>query len=114
MAHVFDHLKTDWQTKVQLGFRALHQHELFHYAVDYMSAQWEAISEMPCYYPARKLKARIGYNPKEEMIANANKIRSFWGGGLVPLEFLEERRPCENSLKGPLKDTTRVEIGRLG
>ena len=43
----FRFLPTDFWTQFKLAFRAIHQHELFHFGIDYMSAQWEAITSRP-------------------------------------------------------------------
>jgi hypothetical protein len=81
MVRVFGRLPVNTDTKLKIAFRALHQHELFHFAVDYMSAQWEAITGMPCYRPARDLRdATWGYVIREEELANAHMIRSLRGG----------------------------------
>jgi hypothetical protein len=78
---VFGGLKVDLKTRIRIAFRALHQHELFHFAVDYMASQWEAISGKPCHKPARALRDRArGYIVLEEQLANASMVRSFWGG----------------------------------
>ena len=79
---IFNRLDTDFSTKFRIAFRALHQHELFHFAVDYMSAQWEAVTGKPCYHPGKKAfkDPLLQYNVLEEQAANANMIRSFWGG----------------------------------
>jgi hypothetical protein len=75
------HLKTDLETRLRIAFRALHQHELFHFAVDYMASQWEGITGKACHKPARGLRDRDrGYILLEEQLANASMIRSFWGG----------------------------------
>jgi hypothetical protein len=74
-------LNTDLLTKFRIAFRAIHQHELFHFAVEYMAGQWEALTEKPCWNPARGLKdATRGYNLLEEECANAHMMRSFLGG----------------------------------
>jgi hypothetical protein len=44
---LFNNLAPDIHTKALLAFRILHQHELFHFATDYMAAQWEAITLRP-------------------------------------------------------------------
>jgi hypothetical protein len=81
MQSVFGGLRVDWKAKFQVAFRALHQHELFHFAVDYMAAQWEGMVGSACFHPARSLRdpARK-YILLEEKMANAHMIRSFWGG----------------------------------
>lgn len=81
-ATLFGELATSPDVKLQLAFRALHQHELFHFAADYMAAQWEGILARPCHKPARKLRdSELGYCLLEEQCANAHMLRSFrWGG----------------------------------
>src|SRR5262245_37786215 len=53
---VFGRLKMDLESRIRIAFRALHQHELFHFAVDCMASQWEAFSGKPCHKPARALR----------------------------------------------------------
>jgi len=67
------------EVKVLLALRALHQHELFHFAVDYFCSQLECLTGLPCHKPGRALKdLNLGYNLLEEGLANAQMIRSFW------------------------------------
>ena len=75
----FKFLPTDPWTMFKLAFRAIHQHELFHFGIDYMSAQWEAITSTACRLPARKLltNTKLGYNPLEEDLANTHMLYSF-------------------------------------
>jgi len=81
MTSVFGPLNCDSLTKSKMAFRMLHQHELFHFAVDYMAAQLEAIVGLPCHKPARDLKDKLlGYILLEEQLANAHMIRSFRSG----------------------------------
>jgi hypothetical protein len=81
IANVFRPLPADSAAKMKIAFRALHQHELFHFAVDYMSAQWEAITGQACHRPARALRDPVaGYILREEELANAHMIRSLRGG----------------------------------
>jgi hypothetical protein len=76
-AMMFKHLAADIETRLRIAFRAIHQHEIFHFATDYMSAQWELITGRPCHQPARALRDKVaGYNTLEEALANANMIRS--------------------------------------
>ena len=99
----FASLKVDLNTKLQIAFRALHQHELFHFAVDYMSSQLGGILGMPCHKPARGLMdPRAGYILLEEELANAHMIRASRGGhaklraqgkAKVLREFVREQPP---------------------
>ena len=78
MNNVLGRLDCDLVTKFRLAFRMLHQHELFHFATDYMASQLEAIVGAPCHKPARELKdEQLGYILLEEQLANAHMIRSF-------------------------------------
>ncbi len=78
---VFGGLALPLANRLKIALRAIHQHELFHFAVDYMAAQWEAITQKPCWLPARSLKhPTSGYNLLEEELANAHMMRAFWGG----------------------------------
>lgn len=78
IVNVLNDLVTDLRTKTFLAFRILHQHELFHFAADYMAAQWEAITLRPCYRPAiTALKdSELKYIIFEEQLANSHMIRS--------------------------------------
>ena len=79
---MFKFLEADAETRLRIAFRAIHQHELFHFATDYMSAQWELITGQPCHKPARVLRDdKAGYNILEEALANANMLRSCQRGG---------------------------------
>lgn len=81
MKHGFSDLSADPITKLRIAFRAIHQHELFHFAADYTAAQWESILGKPCFVPARRLRDdQFGYNLLEEECANAHMMRSFLGG----------------------------------
>ena len=74
--HLGKCLNCDAQILMHLSFRIIHQHELFHFATDYMAAQWELLYGRACYVPARSLKdARFGHNLREEQCANAYVLR---------------------------------------
>lgn len=79
MVHVFGNLQTDFWTKFKLAFRALHQHELFHFGADYMASQWECITSKPCKRHAKEIltDANRGYSPLEEEMANTQMLHSF-------------------------------------
>jgi hypothetical protein len=83
--NVFGGLPQDIETKVLISFRAIHQHELFHFAVDYMAGQWEAVTGEPCYVSGKeKLRDKtLGYNVLEEECANGHMMRSFLGGRAI-------------------------------
>jgi len=75
----FWQLETDFWTKFKLAFRAIHQHEMFHFAVDYMTAQWEGITSSPCKLPGVNglRSAKHGYILLEEELANTQMLFSF-------------------------------------
>lgn len=74
---VFQKLQCDLLKKVRLAFRVLHQHELFHFAADYMASQLELITRKPCYVLSKpKLKNDDGFILWEESLANATMLRS--------------------------------------
>lgn len=82
----FRFLPTDFWTQFKLAFRAIHQHELFHFGIDYMSAQWEAITSTACRLPAKPFltDSKLGYNPMEEELANTQMLYSFrWANKLL-------------------------------
>jgi hypothetical protein len=77
MGRVFGHLKADPTRLLSLSFRVLHQHELFHFAVDYMAAQCEVLLGRPCHRPARSLRdPQLDYIVLEEECANAHMLRA--------------------------------------
>jgi hypothetical protein len=117
VARVFLPLSTDPMTKFRIAFRALHQHELFHFAVDYMAAQWEGLTGRPCHKPGRSLRDPMaGYIFLEEELANAHMLRSFRGGPLslrvpgrlAPLrQFVKQQPP---GYRDALRTTSRADF----
>jgi len=78
LASIFDGEDLPLSRKLELALHYLHRHELFHFATDYMSSQWELVSGKPCWLPARKLRdAQLGYNVFEETMAEAYALRGF-------------------------------------
>lgn len=63
--------------KWQLGYDLLLQHEMFHFATDYMCAQWEILLQAPCWSALTDYRKRegIGYLEIEEKLANAYMLR---------------------------------------
>lgn len=73
---VFGQLGLPLGARLGLAAHVLHSHELFHFAVDYMTAIWEcATSGYPCWLPAREFRKPAGYFPLEEKLANAFMLR---------------------------------------
>jgi hypothetical protein len=80
IGRVFSSINAAPEDLLKLAVRSLHQHELFHFAMDYASSQVEILTKRPCHKPARSLRdERYNYIVLEERLANANMIRSFWG-----------------------------------
>lgn len=64
------------ERKLQVAFRLLHEHELFHFATDYMVAQWEILLDVPCWAMLMEQKrATAAYIKEEEKLANAHMLR---------------------------------------
>lgn len=64
------------EQKWRMAFQVLLHHELFHFAADYMSAQWEVLLGLPCWAELRQRKlAADRYLKNEEALANAFMLR---------------------------------------
>jgi hypothetical protein len=64
------------ERKLQVAFRLLHEHESFHFATDYMVAQWEIMLDVPCWGVLMEQKRATGkYIEEEEKLANAYMLR---------------------------------------
>jgi len=64
------------ERKLQVAFRLLHEHELFHFATDYMVAQWEILLDVPCWVMLMEQKrATATYIKEAEKLANAHMLR---------------------------------------
>jgi hypothetical protein len=76
---VFGGLSAKLATTAQLGFHAILNHELFHFAAEYTIAQSELMHREPWYLPAVKgLRDRgPGYSLTEECMANAYMLNAF-------------------------------------
>jgi hypothetical protein len=76
---VFSNVPVDVRTRVRLAFRAIHQHELFHFAMEYAVAQLELLFAEPIHVHRLRLRdPRLGYIVAEEQAANAWMLRSLW------------------------------------
>lgn len=82
IAHIWlSSLQVPIDVKRRIAFRIIHQHELFHFAVDYFTAQVELLLRTPCWLPGREL--RRGEPPcysLEEQLATAHQVRSLRPG----------------------------------
>ncbi|MGV0721046.1 hypothetical protein ABQF17_07700 [Mycolicibacterium elephantis] len=65
------------ERKLELAFHAVLRHELFHFEVDCMVANWELATGVETYWASRKLRNAAGYNELEEGLANAYMLRGF-------------------------------------
>lgn len=74
--NVFDKLDSDPWSKFKLSFRAIHQHELFHFSGEYFMTQFEAIYGVPIYWRSKdeKRDPEYGYDLIEEELANAQML----------------------------------------
>lgn len=75
----FQHLPIPLSAKLGLAYIAIHNHELFHFAVDYAIAQAELVTQEPWYLPAKRV-FRGGVPPycvDEEKLANAYMLTAF-------------------------------------
>ena len=75
---VFGGLKTTAEVKLRLAFQALHAHELFHFAAEYMAAQIEFFANEALFL--RKIRddksSHLRYDAWEEQSANAHMLRA--------------------------------------
>ncbi|MCV7278844.1 hypothetical protein H7J88_04185 [Mycolicibacterium flavescens] len=77
-ARAFHHLPIADERKVNLAFHAILRHELFHFAADCMSANWELATDTAMYWKAKeKHRNAQGYVEHEEAMANAYMLRGF-------------------------------------
>jgi hypothetical protein len=73
----FSSVPVDVTTRVKIAFRAIHQHELFHFATEYAVAQLELLVGEPIHVHRSELKdPQLGYIVAEERAANAWMLRS--------------------------------------
>lgn len=64
--------------KIELAFHAVLRHELFHFEVDCMIANWELATGVEVYWSSRrKYRNAAGYMELEEGLANAYMLRGF-------------------------------------
>jgi len=76
---VFRDLAASLETKLQLAFHAILNHELFHFATDYAIAQAELVHQEPWWVPAKRafIAASPHYCTQEEKAANAYMLKAF-------------------------------------
>lgn len=81
---VFTMKRLSRAARLQAGFDLLLEHELFHFATDYVCAQWEVLMQAACWrFLAEKRLQKGGiYIRLEEALANAYMLRTLepnWG-----------------------------------
>ncbi len=101
--HAFADLKLPLEHKAQLAFHAILRHELFHFNVDCMAANWEMATGGAGFWAAKERhRNEHGYVPLEEGLANAYMLRGFKypsrvladsGGAYQALKQFCERQP---------------------
>lgn len=114
------------ERKLQLAFRLLHEHELFHFATDYMVAQWEIVIGSPCWRVLMEQKRAMGtYVEQEEKLANAYMLRRLaaWLSAVQyrAVEAATLRQPpgysegancvVEEAFRGGLGELTKLYLG---
>ncbi|MBI3224375.1 MAG: hypothetical protein HYZ39_04870 [Mycolicibacterium cosmeticum] len=74
----FDDVQVSLERKVELAFHAVLRHELFHFEVDCMVANWELATGVEVRWAAsQKYRNTQGYIELEEGLANAYMLRGF-------------------------------------
>jgi hypothetical protein len=114
------------ERKLQMSFRILHEHELSHFATDYMVAQWEIMLNIPCWAVLLEQKrATVIYVEDEEKLANAYMLRRL-AARLSAVQYREVeaatlRQPpgysegancvAEEAFRGGLGELTKLYLG---
>lgn len=74
----FENLNFSLDRKCGLAFHAILRHELFHFAADCMTANWELATGVAVYWKGReRYRNPQGYIELEEALANAYMLRGF-------------------------------------
>jgi hypothetical protein len=75
------------EQKLEVAFQILHEHELFHFATDYMVAQWEIVLDSPCWIVMLEQKrTKQIYVEEEEKLANGYMLRQL-AARLSPAQY---------------------------
>jgi hypothetical protein len=78
VVHAFTGLELPLDRKWELAFHAILRHELFHFAADCMTANWELATGIAVYWKAHdRCRNPQGYVELEEGLANAYMLRGF-------------------------------------
>lgn len=103
LEHLRD-VNVPFKRKVELAFHAVLRHELFHFEVDCMIANWELATGVEVYWSSRKYRNANGYIELEEGLANAYMLRGFKYPsrllGEAPGAYLALKRLCERQPVG--------------
>lgn len=101
--HAFADVDLTLNRKVELAYHAILRHELFHFNVDCMIANWELATGVAVFWNAKERHRNAnGYVPLEEGLANAYMLRGFKhpsrtlansGGAYQALKRFCERQP---------------------
>ncbi|KUI27326.1 hypothetical protein [Mycobacterium sp. GA-2829] len=75
--HAFQRVELPVERRIELAFHAILRHELFHFEVDCMTANWELTTGVDVYWNARGFLNGSGYIEQEEALANAYMLRGF-------------------------------------
>lgn len=104
VVHAFAGLDLPLDRKCELAFHAILRHELFHFAADCMTANWELATGVAVYWKAHdRYRNPQGYVDLEEALANAYILRGFkhptrllanTGGAYQLLKCFCERQPA--------------------
>jgi hypothetical protein len=89
---VLEGVALPFERKLEISLHAILRHELFHFAVDCMAANWELSIGKPVYFLA---KAEGSHGELEEALANAYMLRGF----RYPNGILKTGRGCFHALK---------------
>lgn len=78
VVHAFANVDVPLDRKVELAFHAILRHELFHFNVDCMAANWELATGAAVYWRGKdRYREPLGYVQLEEALANAYMLRGF-------------------------------------
>jgi hypothetical protein len=100
----FRDVRVSFERKVELAFHAVLRHELFHFEVDCMIANWELATGVEVYWSSRKYRSAAGYIELEEGLANAYMLRGFKNRtqllGNAPGAYAALKRLCKHQPAG--------------
>jgi len=78
VVHALAEVNVPLDRKLDLAFHAILRHELFHFNVDCMAANWELATGAALYWKGKdRYRQPLGYVQLEEALANAYMLRGF-------------------------------------